>query len=183
MSERSDRPFRIAVARAVALDVLAKPPAISRLVRPAPVGDLICSWQLPLHLCPGINALAELSPRTRGSLKAEALQIMLEQSLFRRAKEPLPGRPQVLAVRLSSVEPDEHSGWSKIPVDRLCVGVRKRPKGTPEAIWKQICTKAGPVGLGWLRDDRPADVDLKTWWEPAPPGEGCVYIELRTGES
>ena len=136
---------------------------------------------LPLDVCPPVNVLAELPDWARGKIKDRALRLMLMQSGMRRAPRPLPGRPLVRCLRLSSVEPDEHSAWSKVPVDRLCVGKRKRPKAVPEAVWAQIEAKAGPVGLGWLRDDSPADIALVTWWEPAPRGEGCVLVEVWTG--
>jgi hypothetical protein len=51
----------------------------------------------------------------------------------------------------------------------------------PDALWAQMQRGAGPVGLGWLADDKPSALDLQGWWEPCPPKQGCVYIELWTG--
>jgi hypothetical protein len=88
----------------------------------------------------------------------------------------------VRALRLSSTEPDRDSGWPKVPVDRLCIGKRMRPKRVRLEVWRALAARMPPVGLGWLRDDRPSALDLRAWWEPAAPGEGLVYLELWTGE-
>jgi hypothetical protein len=89
----------------------------------------------------------------------------------------------VRALRLSSVEPDRESGWSKVPVDRLCIGKRQRPRNLRPDVWRALAARMPPVGLGWLKDDRPSMLDLRAWWEPAPPRRGLVYLELWTGEA
>jgi hypothetical protein len=118
----------------------------------------------------------------RARFKKAALAVMVAQSGGRWAPSPLPGRPTVRALRLSSVEPDRDSGWPKVPVDRLCIGKRKRPRNVRPDVWRALVAQMPPVGLGWLRDDRPSALDLRAWWEPAPPGEGLVYLELWTGD-
>jgi hypothetical protein len=165
-----------------ALAVLAAPPARPHIVRPEALGELAGVWALPLELCPTLNALAEMPSWARQRIKANALALMLAQTEGRLAPAPLPGRPLVRALRLSSVEPDRDSGWPKVPVDRLCVGRRLRPKHLRADVWRALATRMRPVGLGWLRDDRPSTLDLRAWWEPAAPGEGFVYVELWTGE-
>jgi len=65
----------------------------------------------------------------------------------------------VLCVRFSSVEPDHESGWCKNPVDRL---------------------RGGKMGLGFLVDDAPRFLELRTWWEPSPPKKGFVFVEVRS---
>jgi hypothetical protein len=174
-------PFDAAAARRLAGAVLAAPPQCPHIVRPDPVGDIVRTWVLPLELCPTLNALAEMESWARRRVKEDALAVMLRQSAMRCAPAPLPGRPVVRALRLSSVEPDRDSGWPKVPVDRLCIGKRKRPPRVSVEVWRALVAKMPPVGLGWLRDDRPRALDLRAWWEPAPPGEGCVYVELWTG--
>ena len=178
-------PFVIADARALASAILAAPPAKPHIERPAPAAGLfVALWVLPLEVCPRLNALAEMPGFARKKLKTAALKTMLAQCGGRRQAVPLSGRPVVRIVRLSSVEPDKGSAWEKIPVDRLCIGKRTRPKLlkhlTP-AEWKAAQLKMGPVDLGYLADDKPSKLDLQAWWEPCAPGHGCVYIELWTG--
>lgn len=180
------KPFVIADARAMAAAILAAPIAKPHIERPSPsAGSFVGSWVLPLESCPRLNALAEMPNWARKKLKTAALKTMLVQCGLRRAPAPLPGRPVVRAVRFSSVEPDRDSSWTKIGVDRLCVGKRARPKSMASltaAQWKEAQAKMGPVGLGYLADDKPSVLDLQAWWEPCAPGHGCVYIELWTGE-
>lgn len=176
-------PFDSAVAIRRALAVLAAPPAQPHVVRPEPAGELVATWALPLELCPTLNALAEMPSWARQRLKKDALALMLAESRGRLAPAPLAGRPLVRALRLSSVEPDRDSGWPKVPVDRLCVGKRVRPKDLRPDVWHALAGRMPPVGLGWLRDDRPSALDLRAWWEPAAPGEGLVYLELWTGDA
>jgi hypothetical protein len=172
---------KAAVRRALA--TLAAPPAKPHIIRPEPAGTVVGTWALPLDLCPNLNALAEMPSWARQRLKKNALAVMLAESDGRLAPAPLPGRPMVRALRLSSVEPDRDASWTKIPVDRLCVGRRVRPKRVRADVWNALVRRMPPVGLGWLRDDRPSALDLRAWWEPAPPGEGLVYLELWTGEA
>jgi hypothetical protein len=179
------KPFSIVDAHVMAAAILAAPVAKQHIERPAPSdGVFVASWVLPLELCPRLNALAELPNFKRKALKTAALKIMLAQCGLRRAPAPLPGRPIVRAVRFSSGEPDRDAAWTKVPIDRLCMGSRKRPKSmltlTP-AQWKDAQARMGPVGLGYLADDKPSALDLQAWWEPCAPGHGCVYIELWTG--
>jgi hypothetical protein len=175
--------FDPAVAHQRALATLAAPPAQPHIVRPEPAGELVGTWALPLELCPTLNALAEMPSWARQQVKKNALAIMLAESQGRLAPTPLPGRPLVRALRLSSVEPDRDSGWPKVPVDRLCIGKRQRPKNLRADVWLALAARMPPVGLGWLRDDRPSALDLRAWWEPAPSGHGLVYLELWTGDA
>ena len=151
--------FDAEAARALASEILSRPPARPHIVRPSPAGELVLRVALPLELCPTLNAFAEWPAWRRTKAKDNALAVMLGQAR-RRWPEPLPGRPQVLAVRFSSVEPDRDSGWCKVPVDRLT-------------------GKRG--GLCVIRDDRPSAIDLSHWWEPARPGSGCVVVAVYTG--
>lgn len=170
-------------ARRRVAEVLAASPACSHIVRPLPVGELVHAWVLPLDLCPALNQLAEMPGWARQAVKKSALAMMLAQSAMRRAPAPLSGRPVVRALRLSSVEPDRDSGWPKVPIDRLCIGRRANKNRIHPEVWRAMVARMPPVGLGWLRDDRPTALDLRAWWEPAPPGHGLVYVELWTGEA
>ncbi len=152
-------PFRVDEALALADDVLSRPPARSHIERPVRRGALVARFALELKLCPPLNALAEMPGWRRKKLKDACLIRMLGQ--HGRRREPLPGRPAVYAVRLSSRATDDESGWCKIPVDRLQVG------------------EQGHRELGFLRDDSPDAVELHAWWEPCPPKKGCVVIEVR----
>ena len=142
---------------AFAASALSRPPAHARIVRADPVGSCVWRCVLPLELCPPLNRFAEMASWKRREIKTKALGTMLAQHGRRRRPSPLPGRPLVRAMRFSSVEVDEHNGWTKVPVDRLT---------------------GRHGGLNFLVDDKPACVDLKPWWEPAPPGAGFCLIEV-----
>lgn len=141
---------------------LAAAPARSHIVRPSPAGQLVGRFVLPLELCLPLNRFAELQGYARKRIKDAAALLMLNQRRFERAPAPLPGRPMVRAVRFSSVEVDRDSGWCKVPVDRLT-------------------GKHG--GLNLIEDDKPSRLQLEAWWEPAPPREGFVLVELFTGDT
>lgn len=144
--------------------VLSEPPAIARIVRPVPRGQRVARFVLPLELCKSFNQLGRAGTASQGwalgKLKKDAFALMLAQHR-RIERTPLSGRPQVVCVRFSSVEPDHDNGWSKNPVDRLRVGHN---------------------GLGIIVDDKPKHIELCTRWEPGKRGEGFVYIEVRSGE-
>lgn len=148
--------FHIDEAFALADRVLASPPARAHIVRPVPRGRLVARWALPLPLCKPQNRTRHGQPWALGKLKEDVLLCMLSQ--HGRRAQVLVGRPQVLCLRLSSVEPDKYADWCKHAVDRLTAKNR---------------------GLGFLRDDRPEDAEIHQYWEPAARGKGCVVIEVR----
>lgn len=148
--------FRVDEAFALADDVLSRPPARTHIERPARRGSLVARFALPLSLCLTTNFTRHGQAWRLGKLKEQTLLLMLSQ--WGRAREPLPGRPQVLCLRLSSAEPDKYSDWAKVAVDRLTTKHR---------------------GLGFLRDDKPAAAEIHQWWEACPPKKGCVVIEVR----
>lgn len=117
---------------------------------------------LPLELCRPQNRTRHGQAWALAKLKQSLFLSMLPQ--LGRRQEPLPGRPQVRCVRFSSVEPDRFADWAKHAVDVLCVP-----------------TARARNRLGWIRDDRPSDADIDQRWEPAPKGQGFVYIEIRGG--
>jgi hypothetical protein len=157
-TERFDWRARLADA----LFALSQEPAQDHIERPALRGIAIARFVLPLRLCPPLNRLSRAGTASAGwalgKMKREALGLMQVQLQGKLPKEPLPGRPQVLCVRFSSVEPDHESGWCKNPVDRL---------------------RVGKMGLGFLVDDAPRFLELRTWWEPAKRSCGFVFVELR----
>jgi len=140
--------------------ILSAPPAKCYIVRPEPVGTIVAEFVLPLNLCKPQNRTRHSKPWVMAQLKKAAHAAMFIQDEKRGRRDPLPGRPQVLCVRFSSREPDKYADWAKIAVDRLCVG---------------------PMGLGFLRDDRPEDVDLHQWWEPTGRKMGFVLVSVRSG--
>lgn len=149
--------FNAAACKRYASWALDQPPAQEHIVRAEPPTGAfrVARFALPLEVCPGTNALAEMPPWKRGKLKQQALLLMRSQQPDRLPM--LAGRPWLRAIRFSSREPDRGADWSKIPIDRL----------TP---------KHG--GLGLIADDRNRDIELHTHWEPAPPAAGFVLIEL-----
>jgi hypothetical protein len=155
--------WREALVRAQS--VLVEPPAIARIQRPVPKGTLVQRFALPLELCPSTNITRHSQGWKQAKLKKEILGLLQVQARSFGTRSPLPGRPQVLCVRLSSVEPDPYADWAKLAVDKLCA-----PDGKSRA------------RMGYLRDDRPKDAEVVQWWEPAKQGEGLVYIEIRSGQ-
>lgn len=157
------KPFdwREALVRAEA--VLSEQPAVARIQRPVPRGNLVQRFALPLELCPTTNRTRHSRPGEHAKTKRQILGLLQAQARQFRLREPLAGRPQVLCLRLSSVEPDVYSDWAKMAVDALCVPAGRRKEG-----------------LGYLRDDRPKDAEVVQFWEPAKRGEGLVYIEIRS---
>lgn len=161
---RKFAPFDRDAALTLALGVLSRPPALARIRRPVPRGELVQRFVLPLELCPTTNRTRHSRPGQHEPVKRALLALLQQQARRFRAEAPLPGRPQVLCLRLSATEPDKYSDWAKMAVDALCVPAGRRKEG-----------------LGYLRDDRPKDADVHQWWERAPRGSGCVYLEVRTG--
>lgn len=142
---------------------MAIKPVFAHTERPTPSGVLVARFALPLHLCRPMNAIATKAAQQQawrlGKMKRDALALMRSQlRAFR--KEPLQGRPFVLACRLSDKEPDKFSNWQKNPVDRL---------------------RADKHGLGLIRDDKPEAIAEFAWWEPCKRNEGCVILEVWSG--
>ena len=140
------------------------PPTVARIQRPERRGQLVQRFALPLELCPTTNRTRHTIAWQHARDKANLMTCLRSQMRgVLRAAAPLQGRPQVLCMRLSTVEPDTYGDWAKRAVDALCVPAGRRKDG-----------------LGFLGDDRPKDIELVQWWEPAKRGEGLVYIEIRS---
>ena len=146
---------RDALSRSMA--ALGQPPLREHIERPQIYGQCRFRFALPLSLLQPQNRTRQAQPWKMAKLKKECLSLMRAQ-LSTRLELPLPGRPQVLCVRFSSVEPDKYNDGFKIAVDRL-------------------------VEMGLLVDDRPTAVDLHQWWEPAPPKCGFGVIEVWSGKA
>lgn len=141
---------------------LSQPAPLDRIQRPARRGELVQSFALPLEFCLGTNRTRHSRPGQHADLKKSILALLQVQCRIYRARSPLPGIPLVLCTRFSSTEPDRYADWAKMPIDLLCLPTKRRPEG-----------------LGFLRDDRPKDAEVHQWWEPAPRGNGFVYLEIR----
>lgn len=142
--------------------LLALPPKHPWIDRPAPRGDLVARFVLPLELCQPQNRTRHGKPWALGKLKQDVYLCLLTQRGPR--ESALDGRPQLRCCRFSSSQCDACSDWAKHAIDALC-----RPRGRRRH------------GLGFLRDDRPKDVDVRQWWEPAPAGKGFCLLEVWTG--
>ncbi len=153
------KPFSYLDCLRRAEEILSKPPAREWISRVPPCGGLVARFALPLSVCPTLNEFAEMPSYERKKRKATAGALMLQQNNGRRHPKPLPGRPQALAVRFSSQEPDRDSAWCKFAIDRLTVD----------------------GGLGFLIDDKPKCLDLHHWWEPIGPKQGFALIMLYDG--
>lgn len=148
---------------AVAAAVLGRPPRESWIRRPELRGERVAVFTLPLALCPTRNAGRREHWTSRKKLRDQvlhSLRLQWSQQEHDHFLSPLPlrARPQVVAVRFSSVPVDVDAGFSKTAIDCL----------TP---------KSG--GLGLIEDDSPRHVERCEWWEYAPRGQGFVLIEVR----
>ena len=173
--------FDMQAASEMVQSTLAAPPAHERVQRRAPDGELVARWLLPLDMAPGVNSLNGRTGWQKGAARSRCIKEMLRQVGGVRPAAPLSGRPHVRVVRFSSVEPDGDNAFSKLPLDALLVDKPKRPKGMPEVIWHQVRPTLKPKKLCYLVDDSPKHIDLFVGWEPAPPGKGCVLVEVWTG--
>ena len=127
-------------------------------------GQRVAVFFLPLGLCQPQNAKRYAGRWDVVKARKAVLGAMLIQC--RRRATPLPGRPYVRCVRLSSKEPDKYSDWAKVAVDCLC---------SP--------TKRAPVRLGLIVDDAPRFAEIDQQWREASPKEGFCVIEVWEGES
>lgn len=154
-ARRKAQPFVITAALAYAdAQLELDPPAW--IERPLPKGERLYRFALPLSCCPTGNMMRHAPGWKLGKWKGQAMALMRAQ-LVTRAKCPLLGRPQVLAIRFSSVEADAYADWAKIPVDVL-------------------------VKLGVVHDDSQRSIELHQWTERAPRGSGFVVVEVWSGK-
>ncbi len=162
-------PFSVPSALKRADEILAGPCA-GHLPRVAGRGERIARFVLPLELLPPTNRRFHQKAWALGALKEKVFRLMWIQHPSIR-KEPLPGRPQIRAVRFSTTEPDALADWAKMAIDCLCV---PRPPKKPGGRAKK--------GLGLIRDDAPKFVDIASpWWERARMREGFCLIEVWGG--
>lgn len=154
---RKPAPFSVreAITRADAAFELA--PLAPHIERPKLVGQCLHRFAFPLSVCPSTNMTRHGQAWKLSKMKASCAALMSAQ-LKSRPALPLGGRPQVMAVRFSSVEPDAYADWAKIPVD---------------------CLKK----LGIIAEDNPRAIKLSQHWEPAAPKVGFVLLECWSGEN
>jgi hypothetical protein len=161
--------------RVFAVTTLSMPPELPRIKRPERHGGLLYAFVLPLSVCPSSNVTGQAGMAgagwRMGKLKSACWSYMRAQSIRSRdVKIPLPGRPQIIATRFSSKEPDACCNWAKIPIDMLTVA-------------KVRNGRAQQHRLGIIVDDAPRFADVSQHWEPAPQGHGFVYLEIYEGET
>jgi hypothetical protein len=171
---RRAEPFDSDRCRVFAVTTLALPPALPRLTRPERHGGLLYAFVLPLSVCPSSNTTGRAGMAGQGwrmgKLKSACWGYMKPQSLRSRDfRLPLPGRPQIIATRFSTNEPDSCCNWAKIPIDMLTVA-------------RTINGRTQQHRLGIIVDDAPKHVDVVQRWEPAKRGQGFVYLEIYEGE-
>lgn len=180
------KPFNLSASIALVRATLAAPPKRTTIARRPAVGSLLAWWVLPLWCAPTSNVQLKMSrhaPFAVEQLKRRVLSTMLNQAGGSRAASPLPGRPHVRVVVFTSGRPDYDTGRTKLILDRLQRGRHARPANIALEQWREIEPTMRPRELGWLRDDTVEAIDLATWQEPAPPGSGCVLVELYSGEA
>ena len=166
-------PFDVNRCRVFAVTALATPPVLSRIVRPERHGGLLYAFVLPLAVCPSSNVTGQAGMAGNGwrmgKIKSACWSYMRAQSLrSREFRLPLTGRPQIIATRFSSKEPDSCCNWAKLPIDMLTVA-------------KVRNGRAQQHRLGIIIDDAPKFADVSQHWEPATQGSGFVYLEVLEG--
>jgi hypothetical protein len=147
-----------------ALNRLAQPALHDFIVRPVLRGRPVAQFALPLDLCKTGNVQLQRGVAGQPWRIAKMKQAVADAMRLQCAPwdEPLKGRPQVIAVRFSSVVPDRCSDFAKWPIDVLCKRTAKLRNR-----------------LGIIVDDSPRVTDVHAWWEPASPGQGFVFLEVR----
>jgi len=156
---------------------LAGPPRKVWIERVPGVGEMLARFVVqPLDLCKTTNQLERLPRWQKGKVAREIEEYIAPQLVhLRSGRLPLLGRPMIRAIRFSSREPDRTTDWSKIPIDVLSVrNARQRAR-------QRATSGRRAQGLGIIVDDRPACLDLRTWWEYAPAGRAFGYFEIWTG--
>jgi hypothetical protein len=161
MSAATVKRFVLSEAIARADVILSRPPSRDWIDRPAPVGVRVVRFALPLSLLEPQNRRSHAPDWAMKAKRQRIWQVMVSQAGELR-REPLPGRPQVLCTRFSSVCPDKYNDGFKAAIDALCMPTARRR-----------------FGLGYLRDDSPRHADVHQWWEYVPPKQGFGLIEVR----
>lgn len=164
MSKLAD--FNVPAALALADSILSQPPAWPWIERHEGRGTLVQRFVLPLDLCRPQNMSRHTTKWGFASDSGRVYRLMTLQARTLRYPEPLPGRPQLRAIRFSCVPTDAYSDWAKLAIDRLCC-----PRG-----------RAVRDRLGLLRDDNPKQLEVRQWCEKAPRGQGLVLIEVWSGD-
>jgi hypothetical protein len=141
---------------------LAVAPRESWIERPALRPVVVARFHLPNSLCPLRGATRREHWSARDKLRTKVLHYMflqwVEQVPALPYELPLGGRPQLIAIRFSSVPTDVAGDAAKQAIDVL----------TPKA-----------RGLGLLVDDSPRHIERRERWEYAPPRQGFTWIEVR----
>ncbi len=155
--------------------ILALPPAAPHIRRVDGVGFVVQRFVLPLELCRPQNRTRHAQPWMMGKLKRDVFACLAAQAGPYARLEPLEGRPMVRCIRFSSVEPDAMNDGFKVALDTLCV--------SPPPVTKtgKLRKRAPAMRLGFFQDDAPRFIDLHSWWERAPKGEGFGLIEIWSG--
>lgn len=126
-------------------------------------GQHVATFVIPLDMCKRQDARLKNLGWKAAKDKRELTGYLRSQ--MRPRAECLTGRPYVLCVRFSSVEPDKYSDWAKLAVDCICAP-----------------NKRSPSRLNIIRDDAPKFAEIDQRWVEAKPGEGFCVVEIWTGE-
>lgn len=152
-------PMSIAQCLVYADQTLSGPPKKAHIERAEPRGVLLCRFVVrPLSLLPAVNVFKDMKPWMRTKVRDRARAVILPQIAPLRCGFCLAGRPMVRAIRFSSCEPDHDNAWTKVAIDRL-------------------------KDLNIILDDRPSLLNLKAWWEYAPPRRGFALFEIYSGDA
>jgi len=155
---------------------LSFPPSSEFTRRPQIRGKIVVAFVLSLELARTTNAMRHKGALSMQAHRKKLLDEMRKQMLTWGSRHwgalgdmefPLPGRPQVNAVRFSSVPTDPSANFAKEAIDCLQPSRMLRHKYVG--------------GLNIIRNDRLEDIEENQWHEMAPrSGPGFVYLEVRS---
>ena len=151
-----------------------EPPRGQFAERPSlPEGEPVAEFLLPLSVCVPRNRCRKAQAWQESQRRAELARIMGAQWRLQQrhvtARLPLPGRPVVAALRVSTVQPDVGANWAKQAIDLLVV--------------RRVTGKRTYGLLGVITDDRPATCRQLHWWEQGKRGKGYVWIRIWNDET
>lgn len=164
-------PSKRAELLACADAILGDPPASAFTERHPSRGALVIRFVLPLEMARPLNRTRHAKAWQMDKHREVVLTTMRTQWLKwgGAVSIPLPGRPQMRAIRFSSVQPDSTAAWWKEAIDVLLLPRMRRGRRVD--------------GVGVLVDDRPSKLETRAWWEKVRASEGFALIELWTGET
>jgi hypothetical protein len=126
----------------------------------------VAVFQLDLEHAPLLNVFRRMHWAQESRLK-KAIAVRILAQIGGRS-EPLTGRPQILVTRYSAGRPRAKTNGGQIGPDQDSAGTK---------LWLDVL-----VRLGWLKDDAPDCIEVRSEWVKVPRGQGRVVVHIFTSE-